>query len=76
MTTTNLQNLVKRAISLADPYLCIEGHEWAVIGGRQCPKDLEECSQNVYQCIRCECVDYGHPEGPAHNECKNYCKKV
>lgn len=46
------------------------GHDWASVGGRQCPRNPDAaCSQTVYRCRRCTDYDYGEPGGPAHREC-------
>lgn len=46
--------------------LCrITGHQFSLIGGRQCPQGLTiGCSQSVSECIRCGAMHYG-------DECKN-----
>ena len=44
-------------------------HTWIVIGGRECPVNVNDCSQKVYQCKICRVYDYGYKDGPAFLEC-------
>lgn len=53
-------------------------HDWKSIGGRQCPRLPIEyaglTSQSVYQCAKCEVLDYGESGGPSYTDCfENEC---
>jgi hypothetical protein len=46
---------------------------WVMVGGRPCPKELDNCSQTVYQDAWSLQFDYGYFGGPAFKECQE-CK--
>lgn len=45
-----------------------------MVGGRPCPKGLDDCSQTVYQCMRCQVYEYGEPGDISHRECFEECQ--
>lgn len=72
---TTLLQLIEQAKAAAGGGLCAAvGHDWRSIGGRVCPRAPDDalgsrCSQTVYECARCEEVDYGDPGGPGYRDC-------
>ena len=71
----SLDHLVAEARSLANDHPCERAHVWESVGGRGCPRDWDvNCSQTVYQCVRCGEYDYGDNGGPGHKECDNFCQ--
>lgn len=71
MTDTPLQFLLAEAAELGGGNLCASGCDWRSVGGRACPRNLNEenCSQAVFQCSRCGTYDYGEPGGPGEESC-------
>lgn len=72
---TTLQQLIGQAKALAGDDACaVLGHQWKSVGGRCCPRTVEQggggnASQTVYVCARCPAEDYGDPGGPGHRDC-------
>lgn len=73
---TPLRHLITEAIALGGENLCVNGHDWKSIGGRECSYQTEGCggSQAVYECRLCGDVDYGNPGGPGYDDCIAYCR--
>lgn len=73
-----LERLVREAEQLAR-LPCERGeHNWESDGGRGCPHpedigcgslSVSGCTQAVYTCKACGCVDYGERGGPGHSDC-------
>lgn len=73
--THALQQLIREARTELGSEACRAGkHQWESIGGRSCPKDLDDCcSQAVYHCYACGQDDYGDTGGPGAADCLKYC---
>lgn len=73
--TDVLEHLIAEARREARPrHACTNGHLWEMHGGRSCPLGWEDCSQPVFECARCEAVDYGEKGGPGLADCQRHCK--
>jgi hypothetical protein len=54
---------------ISESQIRLSNHNLVTVGGRPCPAGIDDCSQGVYKCSRCNMYDYGEKGGNAHTEC-------